>query len=73
MWVLAKTIANHPNSMDDFDKIKTAFVTEANQHYGITGPVVLNANGDRSTGSFDYYGIVLEAGTYRWKLVGKSL
>ena len=73
MWVLAKTIANHPNSMDDFSKLKTAFVSEANQHYGITGPVVLNANGDRSTGSFDYYGIVLEAGTYRWKLVGKSL
>jgi hypothetical protein len=35
--------------------------------------LLLNAAGDRSIGSFDYWGIVLEGGSYKWKLVGKSL
>lgn len=73
MWVIAKTVTSYSNVTSDFSKLKTDFANEANQHYGITGPTVLNANGDRDFGSFDYFGIVLENGVYKWKLVGKSL
>jgi branched-chain amino acid transport system substrate-binding protein len=73
MWVIAKTIVSSPTTNTDFEKLKQGFRTEADQYYGITGPLLLNANGDRSTGSFDYWGIVLEGGTHKWKLVGKSL
>ncbi len=73
MWVIAKTLSSYSNVTTDFTKLKTDFTNEANQHYGITGPVVLNANGDRDTGSFDYFGVVLEGGVYTWKLIGKSL
>jgi branched-chain amino acid transport system substrate-binding protein len=73
MWVIAKTISSYENINQDFSKLKLDFANESNQHYGITGPVVLNANGDRDSGSFDYYGIVWEGGVYKWKLVGKSL
>ena len=73
MWVIAKTVTSYSNVTSDFSKLKTDFASEANQHYGITGPTVLNANGDRDSGSFDYFGVVNENGVYTWKLVGKSL
>jgi branched-chain amino acid transport system substrate-binding protein len=73
MWVIAKTVTSYSNVTSDFSKLKTDFANEANQHYGITGPTVLNANGDRGSGSFDYFGVVNENGVYTWKLVGKSL
>ncbi len=73
MWVIAKTLSSYSNVTSDFTKLKTDFTNEANQHYGITGPVVLNANGDRDSGSFDYFGVVLEGGVYTWKMIGKSL
>ena len=48
-------------------------ISEPNQYFGITRPVLLNTAGDRSTGLFDYWGIVEEGGIYKWILVGKSL
>jgi branched-chain amino acid transport system substrate-binding protein len=73
VWVLANTVLATSNVSSDYTKIKSAFQSEAGKHFGITGPLLLNTAGDRSTGSFDYWGIVLEAGIYKWKLVGKSL
>jgi branched-chain amino acid transport system substrate-binding protein len=73
MWVIAQTIVAAPESANDISKAKLIFNAEASRHFGITGPVQLNAAGDRSTGSFDYWGIVFENGLYQWELVGKSL
>jgi branched-chain amino acid transport system substrate-binding protein len=72
MWVIARTIANYPGVLSDFSKMKAEFSNESDQYFGITGPTLLNANGDRNIGSFDYWGIVNDAGTYKWKVVGKS-
>ena len=73
LWVIARTVAAFPEPPNDFKKIKETFLKEANQYYGITGPMYLNLAGDRSKGNFDYWGIVNESGTYRWKWVGRSL
>ena len=73
MWVIARTEAAFKNSSVDFSTIKSVFLAEADRYYGITGPIVLNAAGDRSVGSFDYWGIVKENGLFKWKLLGKSL
>lgn len=72
MWVIARTIANYPEVLNDFSKMKTAFSNESDKYFGISGPTLLNANGDRAIGSFDYWGIVKENGVYAWKVVGKS-
>jgi branched-chain amino acid transport system substrate-binding protein len=72
MWVIARTAAEVAPISADFTKAKDLFKIEANKYFGITGPMLLNAAGDRSTGSFDYYGIVIDAGVYKWKFVGKS-
>ena len=72
-WVIARTVAAFPAPPNDFTKLKKTFQKEANQYYGITGPMYLNAAGDRSKGNFDYWGIVNEKGTYKWKWLGRSL
>jgi branched-chain amino acid transport system substrate-binding protein len=72
VWVIALTIANYPDVLNDFAKFKTEFSNQSEQYFGITGPTLLNNNGDRAIGSFDYWGIVNENGSYQWKVVGKS-
>lgn len=73
LWVIARTVAAFPEPPNDFTKVKETFQRESNQFYGITGPMYLNAAGDRGKGTFDYWGIVNERGTYKWKWVGRSL
>ena len=72
MWVIARTVSSYPGVLSDFTQLKADFTQEANQYFGITGPVILNTNGDRAVGSFDYWGIVDNGGTYSWQVVGKS-
>lgn len=73
VWVIAKTVTALNAAIDSFDLTKNVFKIESSKYFGITGPLLLNTAGDRSTGSFDYWGVVLEGGSYKWKLVGKSL
>lgn len=72
LWVIALTHQAATEMDADFDKLKTLFPQQASRYYGVTGPTLLNGFGDRAVGSFDYWGIVLENGTYGWKLTGKS-
>ena len=73
VWVLARALISYPRGVLDMPAFRNVFAQEANQYFGVTGAMLLNAAGDRSTGSFDYWGIVQEGGVYKWKLVGKSL
>lgn len=73
VWVWALNVAGFTDySQTSFENIKANFIKQANSYYGATGATLLNAAGDRSIGSFDYWGIVQDNGTYSWKLVGKS-
>jgi branched-chain amino acid transport system substrate-binding protein len=73
VWVIARTVIAFSEQPNDFKKIKETFQREADQYYGITGPMYLNAAGDRSKGNFDYWGIINEKDTYKWKWIGKSI
>jgi branched-chain amino acid transport system substrate-binding protein len=72
VWVIARTVESMRSSTTDFTTTKNIFKTESNKYFGITGQTVLNAAGDRSIGVFDYWGITLEAGKYKWIFKGKS-
>lgn len=72
VWVIAKSITAFPSPTPAFQSVLSVFKMEAQRYYGLTGPLQLNAAGDRSNGSFDYWGIGLVNGSYQWKLVGKS-
>lgn len=73
MWVIAKSITENPNTINNFSAFKSTFTNTSNQFNGLTGNLSLNANGDRNSGTFDYYGIVWENNAFVWKLVGKSI
>ncbi len=72
MWNIALTLENTNGRTTDFAHLKTLFVAQANKNVGIVGAQTLDASGDRANGTFDYFGIVKEGASYRWKLVGKS-
>lgn len=71
-WTIAYTMEATNGSTADFANVKSKFILQANTHSGIVGSEALDLNGDRATGTFDYFGIVKEGSTYVWKLVGKS-
>lgn len=73
VWVIAKTATALNGVSPTYELTNKVFTIESSKYFGITGPLLLNAAGDRSTGSFDYWGIVFDGGSYKWKLVGKSL
>lgn len=72
LWTIAYTIEANNGTTDGFAQLKTLFVEQANTHSGIIGAGTLDAAGDRADGTFDYFSIVKEGGSYVWKLVGKS-
>jgi len=72
MWTIALTLEANNGTTDNFTQLKTLFVEQSNKHKGIVGAGLLDAAGDRATGSFDYFGVVKEGSNYVWKLVGKS-
>jgi ABC-type branched-subunit amino acid transport system substrate-binding protein len=52
--------------------LKQQFLNTSNGYTGVTGNIMLNANGDRASGTFDYWGVENTNGTYQWYFVGKS-
>lgn len=72
MWVIGLTLANYPDVLDDYSELKSNFATQAEQYYGLTGPTILNVNGDRAIGSFEYWGIINSGGVYKWSVVGRD-
>ena len=52
--------------------LRSAFSTASNAHIGTTGLIMLNANGDRANGVFDYWGLTRVNGTIQWSFVGQS-
>ena len=52
--------------------LRNAFTNAANGYQGITGPIMLNTNGDRANGTFDYYGVQFFNNAYQWYFVGQS-
>jgi len=72
MWTIAYTLEGTNGSTDDFAALKAGFVANANKNTGIVGAEVLDEFGDRSNGTFDYFGIAKNGTSYSWQLIGKS-
>ncbi|MFM2207638.1 MAG: hypothetical protein RL213_1613 [Bacteroidota bacterium] len=71
--VMAKTVAANGGVPASGATLQTSFFNQSNQYVGATGAVMLNAAGDRASGSFDYWGISQRSdGTYYWTKVGQS-
>lgn len=70
--VMAKTVAANNGIPAAGATLQSSFFSQSNQYDGATGMVMLNAAGDRASGSFDYWGLTYSNGSYSWLKVGQS-
>lgn len=72
LWMMAKMIEQNKGAFEDPFAQWDAFENIAQQYNGATGSIMLNPEGDRANGSFDYWGLEWTNGTYNWVKVGQS-
>lgn len=70
LWVLVNTQLAI-ESQADIENIKSAFVTEAGNYFGVTGNTQLDINGDRAFGNYDFWAVKQDSAGYCWKLTAK--
>jgi branched-chain amino acid transport system substrate-binding protein len=70
--VMAKVVEQNEGIPATGSSLFDSFMSLSNTHEGATGSIVLNANGDRANGSFNYWGLAFANGVYTWNLVGQS-
>ena len=72
MYVISKLVENEDGIPGNSASLQSAFLNASNGYSGATGIISLNDNGDRSSGSFNYWGLENVNGTYQWVFVGQS-
>lgn len=72
IYVISKLIENEEGIPGSATALQSAFLSASNGFSGATGVISLNENGDRSSGSFNYWGLENVNGTYQWVFVGQS-
>jgi branched-chain amino acid transport system substrate-binding protein len=72
MHVISKMIEAEDGIPSSATSLQSAFLNASNGYSGATGVISLNDNGDRASGSFDYWGLENVNGTYQWVFVGQS-
>jgi branched-chain amino acid transport system substrate-binding protein len=72
MHVISKMIEAEDGIPSSAASLQSAFLNASNGYSGATGVISLNDNGDRASGSFDYWGLAFANGVYSWSLVGQS-
>ena len=70
--VMAKMVEMNDGLPKGAVNLQQRFATASNGHEGVTGTILLNENGDRASGIFDYYGVEPINGSYQWYFIGKS-
>ena len=65
LWVVTK--AYLVTGKKTSDALKKAVMQEAKQYTGLTGWAVLNEAGNRKFGNYDFWSVVEENGTFKWK------
>jgi branched-chain amino acid transport system substrate-binding protein len=72
MSVFGKMVRDFNTVLSSADAKKAAFQASANSFMGATGLINLDANGDRSNGVFDFWGLQNNNGVYEWVFVAQS-
>lgn len=70
--VIAKMIEQNKGLPQGALALQQKFLSSSNGYSGVTGNIMLNQNGDRASGTFDYWGLENTNGSYHWFFVGKS-
>ncbi len=72
MFVISQMIENEDGIPENANDLKAAFMSASNGYSGATGVITLNDNGDRASGSYDYWGVENVNGVLQYVFVGQS-
>lgn len=72
MHCIAKMIEDNKGLPIDAQSLRNSIHTAAQSFNGITGNILLDDNGDRANGTFDFFGLENNNGTLQWTLFGQS-
>jgi branched-chain amino acid transport system substrate-binding protein len=61
----------HTGHDSDFSYLKNAFVAEADNYFGVSGPTSFDQNGDRKFVLYDIWRVQKPVGNYEWIKVGQ--
>jgi branched-chain amino acid transport system substrate-binding protein len=70
LWVAVLTYATTGLS-PGIALLKSAFVNEAANFFGVTGNTLLDSNGDRAYGNYDFWAVKNDSAGYHWKRTAK--
>ena len=54
----------------DTEVVRNVLPEVAKSYFGVTGVISFDENGDRASGSYDIYAVVIEGGEAKWVKVG---
>jgi branched-chain amino acid transport system substrate-binding protein len=72
VWVMARSIEASGGVPPIGANLRNSFMAQTGFYSGATGSILLNDKGDRSNGTFDYWGLQNNGGAYSWVFVGTS-
>jgi branched-chain amino acid transport system substrate-binding protein len=55
----------------DIEFLKSVFMLESDNFFGVSGNTALDVNGDRAIGNYDFWAVKRDANGYSWKKVAK--
>jgi branched-chain amino acid transport system substrate-binding protein len=71
MMCLGKMIETNNYLPQNGPALAAAFFNSAQNTQGVTGTILLDDNGDRANGMFDFWGILSNSGTFSWQFIGQ--
>ena len=70
IWLTVQSYLSAGES-PDINRLKTAFINEANNYYGVTGRTELSDAGDRAFATYDFWGLQYSLNDFSWIRVAK--
>ncbi|MEI6433906.1 MAG: ABC transporter substrate-binding protein [Bacteroidota bacterium] len=70
LWVIVKAMIAAGNGAS-IEKIKNAFIAESNTYFGATGRTLLDTNGDRAIGNYDFWAVKRDSLNFSWKTTAR--
>lgn len=72
VYLIAELVKENDGIPSASSALQNAFMSIADGYSGATGVIELNENGDRASGSFNYWGLENVNGVFQWVYVGQS-
>ncbi len=70
VWVLMRAYRSAGKN-PSCDMLKEVFMNEAGSYFGASGNTLLDVNGDRAVGNYDFWAVKSDSTSYSWKRIAR--